>query len=366
VFSFRGRILRFLISSELRNQVKSILVAPMSTKHSQPACEDSLIKLLQDRHTTRNALVRKGIGDDAAVIRPRNADEFWLITTDMLVEGIDFHLDWTTPGLLGRKSISVNLSDLAAMGARPRFFTVSLAIPPGISERWILEFHAGLAEKGNALGAHLIGGDLSRTKAGVAISITAIGESLNRKVLYRSGGRAGDFLYVTGTLGRSAAGLRLLEAGTRKGRRGGKEALRAHQDPEPRCDAGLWLAQCGLVHCMMDLSDGLSMDLPRLCTENGVGAEIHVSALPIFRESAFWACDPLELALHGGEDYELLFAVPRSVSRHLEKTYPSRLPRITCIGEMTSDAANVWLIGSEKDGVRRRLPRLGWDHFSRA
>jgi thiamine-monophosphate kinase len=330
-----------------------------------PTSENRLIQLLGQRYPAESPLLKKGIGDDAAVIHPPGAKEFWLVTTDMLVETVDFVREWTNPKQLGRKSISVNLSDLAAMGARPRFFTVSMAIPAHVAERWIVEFHDGLTEKGNLQGAHLVGGDLSRAEKHIVISVTAMGESKNRKVLYRSGGEAGDLFYVTGELGRSAAGLRLLrKSGVRTRSRSGKEAIQAHRDPEPRCDAGLWLAQCGFVSCMMDLSDGLSMDLPRLCAASGVGAEIRVSNLPVFPGSALWGCDPVELALNGGEDYELLFAVPKSRSRILEKEYPATLPRITRIGEMTSNVGSVWAIGA--DEKRYRLPERGYDHFRTA
>ncbi len=336
---------------------------PMSKKDVRPISEDKLIKLLQARCPADSPFLKKGIGDDAAVIRPDRAEEFWLITADMLVERIDFHRDWTTPRQLGRKSISVNLSDLAAMGARPRFFTVSLAIPVDISERWILEFHDGLTGKGKSLGAHLIGGDLSSSGRDIIISIAAIGESLNRKVLYRTGGRRGDFLYVTGDLGRSAAGLKLIQSGRMDSKsRLRKSALQAHHNPEPRCAAGLWLAQSGLVSCMIDLSDGLSMDLPRLCVASNVGAEIRISDLPVFRESARWGFDPVELALHGGEDYELLFAVPSSKSGLLKRTYPSTLPPITKIGTMSADVGNVWVTGQSEN--RRRLMQHGYDHFA--
>ncbi len=336
----------------------------MSKSRSQPASENELIQLLRKRYPAKSSLLKIGIGDDAAVIRPKHAEEFWLITSDMLVENIDFQREWTTPEQLGRKSIAVNLSDLAGMGARPRFFTVSLAVPSNVSERWILEFYDGLTGKGSLYGAHLIGGDLSRSEEHIMVSITAIGESLNRKVLYRSGGRAGDFLYVTGDLGRSAAGLKILENRRRAARKAfQKEALQAQLDPEARCDSGLWLAQSGLVSCMMDLSDGISTDLPRLCTASGVGAEIRISSLPIFAASAEWGCDPVELALNGGEDYELLFAVRKSKCSLLERSYPTTLPRITRIGEMTSDAGRVWFLRPQ-NGTRRRLPQRGFDHFA--
>jgi thiamine-monophosphate kinase len=148
---------------------------------SKLTSENKIIELLRDRYPAKSPLLKKGIGDDAAVFRPRRAGEYLLITTDMLLEGIDFRCEWTTPCQLGHKSIAVNLSDLAAMGARPRFFTVSLAIPSGFTERWIQEFYDGLTECGSSHGAVLIGGDLSSSKSGILISITALGESLNRR-----------------------------------------------------------------------------------------------------------------------------------------------------------------------------------------
>ena len=332
----------------------------MAKKNAKPASEDSLIKLFKTRYPATGPLIRKGIGDDAAVVRLPKAQEYWVITSDMLVEGIDFHRDWISARLLGRKSISANLSDLAAMGARPRFFTISLAITPDIPKRWILDFHDGLTEKAGAFGAQLVGGDLSNAKAHIAISITAIGESLNRKVVYRSGGNPGNLLYVTGTLGCSSAGLMLLQKQQTRGPHCA-EALRAHRDPEPRCDAGEWLSQSGLVSCMMDLSDGLSTDLPRICAASGVGAEIRMQDLPIFKESALWGCNPIELALHGGEDYELLFSVPRSKAGRLETSYPSKFPPITCVGRLTADRGKIWI--TSQNGQRSPLPRYGWDHF---
>jgi thiamine-monophosphate kinase len=324
--------------------------------------ENRIVQFLLDRYGIKSPAIRKGIGDDAAVIQPRNADEYMLLTTDMLLEGIDFRQEWTTPRQLGFKSIAVNISDLAAMGARPRFFTVSLAIPSGITERWIREFYSGLTEPNSAKGALLIGGDLSYSKNGIMISITALGESTNRRVLYRSGGRPGDLLYVTGILGKSAAGLNLRETGCIRPRsRSQKEAIRAHHLPEARCEAGKWLAQSGLVHCMMDLSDGISMDLPRMCAASGVSAEIRLDKIPIFPESRMWNCDPLELALHGGEDYELLFAVPKTKRQLLEMNYPSGFTKITPRGEMIRGEGTVWVVESGKR--RRRLSELGYDHF---
>jgi thiamine-monophosphate kinase len=326
--------------------------------------ENQIVQFLQTRYATQSPLLIKGIGDDAAVIQAGHADEYWLVTTDTLLEGVDFRREWTTPRLLGRKSIAVNLSDLAAMGARPRFFTVSLAIPLDISKQWIRGFYDGLTAMESSEGAQLIGGDLSQSKSGIMVSITALGESLNRKIIYRSGGCAGDFLYVTGILGRSEAGLRLLETGCTKSRSlPRREALRAHRAPEARCEAGFWLAQCGMVRCMMDLSDGLSIDLPRMCSASGVGAEIYLADLPVYSKSRLWDCDPQELALHGGEDYELLFAVSKSKSLLFEKKYPSGFPKIAKIGRLIPERGKFWV--HEPGKGCRPLLEHGYDHFRR-
>lgn len=324
--------------------------------------ENRIVRLLRDRYGLPGPRIREGIGDDAAVLRPGRTGEYLLVTTDMLLEGIDFRREWTDPRSLGRKSIAVNLSDLAAMGARPRFFTVSLAVPSDLTERWLLRFYDGLTDPAWCAGARLIGGDLSHSDGTISISVAAMGESVGRKVVYRHGGRPGDFVYATGALGQSAAGLRLLEAGcVRPGSGPRREAVRAHRSPKARTGEGMWLARSGLVRCMMDLSDGLSVDLPRMCAASGVGAEIEAARVPVFAASREWGCDPLELALDGGEDFELLFAVSPAGSRTLEKKVPSSFPRITRIGTLTREAGRVFLLDPAKG--RRPLAERGYDHF---
>ena len=333
-------------------------------KSITPTSENEIIRMLQNRIPVGNEYIKKGIGDDAAVIHQKNTGEYWLVTTDMLVENVDFRCEWTTPRKLGHKSISINLSDLAAMGGRPRFFTVSLGLPSEISRRWITEFYRGLTGQGDRHGALLVGGDLSSSESGIIISITAIGESVGGKVLYRSGSREGDALYVTGILGRSAAGLRLLREGRLQPRtRSQREALRSHRQPESRCESGIWLAQSGMVRCMMDLSDGLSIDLARMCVAGGVGAEIDIARLPLFQDASSWGMDPVALALHGGEDFELLFAVPDSKAALLEKNYPRELPSIARIGRIIRGRGNIWIHCNGKN--RSRLKEQGFDHFRR-
>lgn len=334
----------------------------MPTKPSSPISENEIIRLLRRRFAGRDPSIEKGIGDDAAVLRPARAGELWVLTTDLLLEDIHFRLAETTSQQLGHKSLAVNLSDVAAMGARPRFYTVALGLPRTVSRDWILSFYQGMTELGRRHGAALIGGDMSGSRSAVYICISMLGETVGRRVLYRGGGKPGDFLYVTGILGRSAAGLKLLEAGRKKGKtRSEQEAIRAHREPEPRCAAGLWLAERGLARAMMDLSDGLSSDLPKLCAESGAGAEIYTSQLPFFEGARGWFPEPLELALHGGEDYELLFAVSPRKAAHLEAIYPRRYPPITKIGRMTSRRGVFWM---EKPGqYARRLAERGYDHF---
>ncbi len=324
--------------------------------------ENGIVGLVRERFGRRSARLEKGIGDDAAVLRLPGAREKWAVTTDMLLEDIHFRRGWQTAEQIGWRALAVNLSDLAAMGMRPRFYTVALGIPKGLGEKWIADLYRGLVSVGDRHGAILIGGDLSRSASGLHITITAVGESLHRKVLYRSGGMSGDALYVTGVLGEAAAGLRLLEQGRTRGRNNSeRHALDRHRRPQPRCAAGLWLAQSGFAGAMMDLSDGLSMDLPRLCDASATGAQICVSHLPAFHESAAWGCDPAELALHGAEDFELLFSIRAKLVARFEAAYPRALPPASRIGRLTHQRGVFY---ASAPGKRfRPLAQHGFDHF---
>ncbi|HYK88248.1 MAG TPA: thiamine-phosphate kinase [Acidobacteriota bacterium] len=334
----------------------------MPRKRQAQACEDSIVAFLKRNFSGTAVSLKMGIGDDAAVFRPRGAQELWVVTTDLLLENIDFRRGWLTPAQVGHKSLAVNLSDLAAMGARPRFHTVTLGLPNDLGRSWMASFYRGMTLLGDRLGTVLIGGDLSKSPHGLLISISALGESLHRRLVYRSGAIPGDLLFVSGTLGPSAAGLRLLEVGKLRGESNPERlALHAHRQPEPRCEAGLWLAQSGMVSCMMDLSDGLSSDLPRLCAASGTGAEIYTEKLPVLARSTAWGCDPLALALNGGEDFELLFAVPEKHARSFRAKYPRRFPQVTQIGRLLQGSAVV--CRPHAGGPSKPLPALGFDHF---
>ena len=329
---------------------------------SPSATEDRIVESVKRMAGFRPAALRVGIGDDAAVVRPPGAREDWLVTTDLMLEDVDFRRDWSTPGQLGHKALAVNLSDLAAMGARPLLYFVSLGLPDGCGAGWIRGFYRGMVPLGDRWGAGLAGGDLSRSDAGILISLTAIGESAGRRVLVRSGARPGDLVCVTGTLGRAAAGLFLLDAGCRRGgNEGEREALAAHRTPQPRCDVGSWLAERRLATAAMDLSDGLSTDLGRLTASSGVGAALDASRLPVFTVSARWGCDPVRLALHGGEDFELLFTVPPRRFVRLSRSYPRKFPPFSVIGITTQRRRIEW---RRDPGARPQpLEPLGWDHF---
>lgn len=319
---------------------------------------DSIARLV--RYRSRQALC--GIGDDAAVLRPpRGGALLW--TTDLLVEGVHFRFDYTTPRLVGRKSLAASLSDIAAMGGRPRFYSVALAVGPGMSLDMVREFYRGLEERALEYKTALVGGDTSRSPVGTLISVSVLGEAAKDKEIYRSGARPGDLLFVTGMLGTSSLGLKLLGTGARLNSAKGHErqAILAHLDPEPRCAEGLWLAERHLASAMLDISDGLSTDLNHLCRLSGTGAIIYEPFLPIENWLLELDPDPLDSALNGGEDYQLLFAVPAARVKTLERSYPKEFAPISCIGRITSRQSGIWLV--RRDGSRQPLFPSGYDHF---
>jgi thiamine-monophosphate kinase len=324
--------------------------------------EDSIVQMLIDRFAARHPRLPSRVGDDAAVVRLKRADEDLVVTTDMLIEDVDFRRDWIEPSQLGHKALAANLSDLAAMGAKPQFHLVALALPDGFGKRWIASLYSGMARLGARFGSILAGGDLSGSPSGIQITIAAFGSAKRRRAVLRSGGSAGDPLLVTGCLGKSAAGLKLLQQGIVHGRdRQERLALAAHRIPMPRCEVGEWLARNRFAACMMDLSDGLSADLPRLCRAGGTGAEIFGDRIPLFEPAKKWSCDPLSLALHGGEDFELLFSVSRSRLRAFQAAYPGTFPPASIIGRLTGRHGVVW--HPSPGAPPEKLLRLGWDHF---
>jgi thiamine-monophosphate kinase len=311
-----------------------------------------------------------GIGDDAAVFRSTAGKET-VITADLLVEDIDFRRTTTSPYLLGHKSLAVSLSDIAAMGARPLWSIMSIGVPEDVWQTDFVErLYDGVLDLANRYGVQLIGGDTSRTTENIVIDSIVAGEATAGMSVLRSGASVGDQIFVTGSLGAAAAGLRLIERGAHLAEQNLADEDSQKLDhillrqlrPEPRVGWGIVLGEERLATSMIDLSDGLSSDLNRVCSASGVGALIDSSLLPI-DERVIELCgrralDPLQLALHGGEDFELLFTV--------KPANATRLPRrvdgvgIKCIGTIQSASEGVRI----SEGPRAwELKPGGWKHF---
>jgi len=311
-----------------------------------------------------------GIGDDAAVVRGTAGKET-VITADLLVEDIDFRRTTTPPYLLGHKALAVSLSDIAAMGSRPLWSLVSIGVPEDV---WQTDFvdrlYDGLLDLANRYGVQLIGGDTSRTTKQIVIDSIVTGECAAGMSVKRSGARDGDQIFVTGSLGAAAAGLRLIERGAHLAEQNLADedsqkldhVLLRQLRPEPRVGWGIVLGEERLATAMIDLSDGLSSDLNHFCDASGVGARIDSFLLPIDQQvrelCGRRALDPLQLALHGGEDFELLFTVkPDNVARLPRRVDGVEIKRI---GEITSAPEGVKI--SEGQRVWELKPG-GWMHF---
>ena len=336
--------------------------------------EDDLIRRLSRALGRQAPRAPAGIGDDAAVVSPpRHGRLLW--SMDQLAEGVHFRRATTPAALLGRKALAVNLSDVAAMGGAARSFLLGLALPPSLSIQWYREFVRGLAAAARAGRVCCVGGDTTASRSGIWISVAVMGEVAASAILTRSAARPGDGLWVSGPLGAAALGLRLLRRGWRlpggrvqrgRGRetdRAAARALRAHLDPRPPLDLGPWLARNRVARAAIDLSDGLSTDLPRLCRESGVGARIQVRDVPV-DPAVRGARDAVRLALHGGEDYALLFAVPPRRERRLEALPRRRRVGPVRIGTIMPASHGVRAVGL--DGRIRPLEAGGFRHFSGA
>jgi thiamine-monophosphate kinase len=319
--------------------------------------EDRFVDRLRELVPSDDA-VRIGPGDDAAVFGTSGRE--MIATTDLLVEGVDF-LPGADLELLGRRAVSVNLSDAAAMGARPRFFLLSIVIPSGRGEDEALAICRGAIARGAEFGASLAGGDLSRGPA-IVLSVALWGE-LDQAPVTRSGGRPGDALYLTGHPGRAAAGLRIAASGAGRSALGeaDRELLDAYLDPEPRVAFSLALAAAGIPRAAIDVSDGLGIDAGRLARASGARAVLERDRIPISPALAAWArregVDALDCALGGGDDYELLFAAPEEAEREI-----SRLAGevgVARIGRLEEGRGAVL----RDSGGERAIDGLGYDHF---
>ncbi len=300
------------------------------------------------------------VGDDCAVLPWGSTD--MVITSDLLVEDVDFRLDWTTPEFLGHKALAVSLSDVAAMGAKPRFAMLSIGIPQGLWKTDLVErFYEGWHGLARKFDVELIGGDTSKTPDVVVIDSTVIGEVDRGKAIIRSGARPGDALFVTGFLGGAAAGLKLLESGVRF-----DDSLPAptrhllHRQLQPLAQVitAIHLQTHRLANAIIDISDGLSSELGHIANASRAGCRIDRSAIPVDPAIASlnpgMIVDPVELALHGGEDFELLLAVAKkNFSAVLDLGFHH-------IGEITESVGEIEVI---VDSATTKLTPKGYSHF---
>jgi thiamine-monophosphate kinase len=302
--------------------------------------------------------VIKGIGDDAAVLRP-SPGMVLLVTTDLLLEGVHFQLEFTDPYRLGRKALAVNLSDIAACGGTPTAFLVSLTVPPEAEVASVQALYTGMMEQARTYGVSLIGGDTSKGRE-LMISITLIGEAEEEKIVYRAGASKGDLIFVTGTLGDAALGLQQLKQGKKEG-----VLIERQLAPAPRVKEGQAIARQGLALSMIDISDGLVADLGHILEASNVGAEVRLSDLPLSeeyqKEIGSYSRDPYALALTGGEDYELLFTSPRAKQQAVAKLAQELGIPITSIGKIVDVAQGVTIYG--EDGKEYPIAQRGHDHF---
>ncbi|MCC2640285.1 MAG: thiL [Nitrospira sp.] len=343
-----------------------------SRRNSPVSSEFGLIRLLQAQAALPDRQVVRGIGDDTAVIKTSSA-EWTLITTDLLAEGVHFDPATSTFEDIGYRAAVANLSDIAAMGGTPRFMLTAIAIPSTCQAEQIQRLYRGMMEAAGPYRVRLVGGDTSASLRGLFLSITLTGTVKPRQALLRSAAGVGDRLYVTGTLGDSHAGLGLLTESPAKFPQSLRPAqirflLARHHRPVARVAEGLWLVKHGLAGAAIDVSDGLSGDLRHLCEESGVGADVLEASLPLSSACRAYAAtrhlDAGEIALRGGEDYELLFTVPLGKQALFERLAAKTSFRFTCIGSITPKRSGLRLRTDE--GATRTLPVTSYEHFLRS
>jgi len=320
-----------------------------------PLAEKRLIQQIR-RSAWGGESVVTGIGDDCAVLRVPPGHEL-LVTTDFTIEKVHFRRDWHRPELVGRRCLTRGLSDIAAMGGEPRAAFLSLAVPSDVPQKWVDRFLKGLLDLAEEFKVPLAGGDTAQSAGGIQADIVVVGSVPRGKAVLRSGAKAGEGIYVTGKLGGSAAVLaRLKEAkpvGAEYFRHFSRHSGR-RDAPQARVAVGQWLRRHKVASAMIDLSDGLSTDLEHICEESHVGAEIEAEAIPRAQAGLGKKRVALELALHGGDDYELLFTSAAAVPKQIAGV------RVTRIGH-TTQSVGMRLIRS--DGKAQPLQAAGWEHF---
>jgi thiamine-monophosphate kinase len=316
-------------------------------KTSEKRSERSLIQHIR-RLARAGPSVVTGIGDDCAVLRVPPGHDL-LVTTDFTIENVHFRRDWHPPELVGRRCLTRGLSDIAAMGGEPLAAFLSLAVAGDVPRKWVDRFLKGLLALAGEFKVPLAGGDTAQSAAGIQADIVVVGSVPKGKAVLRSGAKPGEQIYVTGELGGSAAALaRLAES-----KPVGAEHYR-HFRPQARVAVGQSLRRRGLASAMIDLSDGLSTDLDHICQESHVGAEIEAQAIPRAQVGLGKEQVALDLALHGGDDYELLFTSAAAIPAQIAGVRVTRIGRIL-------QSAGMRLIGT--DGKQKPFQAAGWEHF---
>lgn len=322
-----------------------------------PLAEKALIERIrrQVRRSDRTRALISGIGDDCAVLRIPEGHEA-LATTDFSLEGIHFRRDWHPPEVVGHRCLTRGLSDIAAMGGEPVAAFLSLALPRRLPQKWVDGFLRGFLKLAGAFCVPLAGGDTAESPAGVLADVVVLGSVPRGTAMLRSGAKPGDRVYVTGKLGGSAAVIEMLRSEKKK-RQFRRADFPEHFCPTPRVAIGRILREKKIASAMIDISDGLSTDLGHICEESRVGAEIQAEAIPLAEIGPQKTAADLRFALHGGDDYELLFTSPRSTR------VPARIAGvpITLIGQITRSRRVVLV----SDGVGSQLTPQGWQHFQK-
>jgi thiamine-monophosphate kinase len=335
--------------------------------------EFGLIARISELLPRKSPRLLAGIGDDTCAFLPPEG-RCLLLTTDAMVEGVHFRPEWGTWRQMGKKAMASSLSDVAAMGGRALFALVTLGVKAKTPVSAIEEVYAGMLEAGKQMGIEICGGDTVRSPAGVLVDVTILGECLGAGPIMRSGAKPGDLLLLTGSLGSSRAGLEVLQRGY-AGAEGAhkpslgdvpetviQEALKAHLEPEARCEEGMALGESGLAHSMIDISDGLLADLEHICTASDVGAEVESEKVPLSDCCSVLAAtlgeDALEWALEGGEEYELLFTCsPEKYEEIMELVRRATGTPVTVVGRITETKDII------VHSYRRRAGPGGYRHF---
>jgi thiamine-monophosphate kinase len=338
----------------------------MSPKTLNDIGEDGVIQLIHGKGlASLPPRVRKGIGEDCAVLET-DGDSLLLVTTDTLIEGIHFSAETLPPEALGWKALAVNVSDIAAVGGTPHTALLSIGVKPETEVGFVESFMAGFEAMAAKTDIVLAGGDTVESPSGAVIAVTLLGAGLPEHLVYRSGAKIGDDIWVTGPLGNAAAGLFILLNSDPSELAGYEPLIEALQRPMPRVEIGKALGQSGLVHSMIDISDGVAKDLRHICEESSTGALLKAASLPLSDQLKKLASladkDPMEWALRGGEDYELLFTASSENNDDIVSLTTEVLgsPAVK-IGTIDREDG-VWL---ETDEGKQPLGRGGFTHFSR-